>query len=136
MVVEQVGGSNPKPPQRFRKEAFLHWAAKLKREGGEVHAVYEACGFGFALQRQLNALSIQCHVVCPQKLDEQNKRVKTDGLDAKRSACDWIDLSKAIALRLRWCACPASKKSSCARSTGSGNSWSKCVSNSKPRDAV
>ena len=83
VVVEQVGGSNPKPPQRFRKEAFLHWAAKLKREGGEVHAVYEACGFGFALQRQLSALSIKCYVVCPQKLDEQNRRVKTDGLDAK-----------------------------------------------------
>ena len=48
-----------------------------------MHAVYEACGFGFALQRKLSALSIQCHVVCPQKLDEQNKRVKTDGLDAK-----------------------------------------------------
>ncbi len=83
MVVEQVGGSNPKPPQRFQKEAFLFWAARLKREGAEVHAVYEACGFGFALQRQLSALSIRCHVVCPQKLDEQNKRVKTDGLDAK-----------------------------------------------------
>jgi len=83
VVVMQEGGANPKPPQRFRKEAFLHWAAKLKREGGEVHAVYEACGFGFALQRQLSALSIQCHVVCPQKLDEQNRRVKTDGLDAK-----------------------------------------------------
>src|SRR6266487_1199092 len=65
VVVMQEGGANP------------------KREGGEVHAVYEACGFGFALQRQLSALSIQCHVVCPQKLDEQNKRVKTDGLDAK-----------------------------------------------------
>jgi len=23
VVVEQVGGSNPKPPQRFQKEAFL-----------------------------------------------------------------------------------------------------------------
>lgn len=31
----------------------------------------------------MSALGIQCHVVCPQKLDEQNKRVKTDGLDAK-----------------------------------------------------
>src|SRR5437762_5932834 len=49
----------------------------------KLHAVYEACGFGFALQRQLSALSIVCHVVCPQKLDERNKRVKTDGLDAK-----------------------------------------------------
>jgi transposase len=82
-VVMQMGGSNPKPPQRFSKEAFLHWAAKLKSQGAEVHAVYEACGFGFGLQQQLSALGIHCHVVCPQKLDEQNRRVKTDGLDAK-----------------------------------------------------
>src|SRR5882724_2312709 len=83
VVVEQEGGANPKPPQRFSKQAFLHWAAKLARSGTEVHAVYEACGFGFTLQRQLSALSIQCYVICPQKLDEQNRRVKTDGLDAK-----------------------------------------------------
>ncbi len=84
VVVEQVGGSNPKPPQRFPKEGFLHWAARLKRKSGaEVYAVYEACGFGFSLQRNLSALSIKCYVVCPQKLDERNKRVKTDGLDAK-----------------------------------------------------
>ena len=25
VVVEQVGGTNPKPPQRFHKQAFLHW---------------------------------------------------------------------------------------------------------------
>lgn len=83
VVVEQMGGTNPKPPQRFQKQAFLHWATKLKQSGAEVYAVYEACGFGFSLQRQLSALGINCYVVCPQKLDEQNKRVKTDGLDAK-----------------------------------------------------
>jgi transposase len=84
VVVEQAGGSNPKPPQRFKKEAFLHWAARLKgKSGAQVYAVYEACGFGFSLQRKLSALSIKCYVVCPQKLDEQNRRVKTDGLDAK-----------------------------------------------------
>src|SRR5512132_1021380 len=83
VVVEQVGGTNPKPAQRFHKQAFLHWAAKLTQRGAEVHAVYEACGFGFTLQRQLTALGIDCYVVCPQKLDERNKRVKTDGLDAK-----------------------------------------------------
>jgi transposase len=84
VVVMQAGGSNPKPAQRFQKEAFLHWATKLKqRSGAEMYAVYEACGFGFGLQRRLTALGIQCHVVCPQKLDERNKRVKTDGLDAK-----------------------------------------------------
>src|SRR5438270_5319980 len=84
VVVEQVDGSNPKPPQRFQKQTFLHWAARLKENtGAEMHAVYEACGFGFSLQRQLTVLGIVCHVVCPQKLDEHNRRVKTDGLDAK-----------------------------------------------------
>jgi hypothetical protein len=84
VVVEQVEGSNPKPPQRFQKQAFVHWAARLKQKSGaEVYAVYEACGFGFSLQRNLAALGIECYVVCPQKLDEQNRRVKTDGLDAK-----------------------------------------------------
>jgi transposase len=83
VVVEQVEGTNPKPGQRFRKEAFLQWAAKLTRAGAHVYAVYEACGFGFSLQRQLSALGIHCYVICPQKLDEGNKRVKTDGLDAK-----------------------------------------------------
>jgi transposase len=84
VVVMQEGGSNPKPSQRFHKEAFLYWAARLKQKrGAEIYAVYEACGFGFALQRRLSALSIGCYVVCPQKLDERNKRVKTDGLDAK-----------------------------------------------------
>src|SRR5438270_5422753 len=83
VVVKQEDGSNPKPAQRFGKEAFMGWAAKRKRQAAEVHAVYEACGFGFGLQRQLAALGIHCYVVCPQKLDERNKRVKTDGLDAK-----------------------------------------------------
>src|SRR6266852_7716568 len=82
-VVVQEGGTNPKPAQRFQKRAFVHWAARLKSQGGQVHAVYEACGFGFGLQRQLAALGIHCYVASPQKLDEQNRRVKTDGLDAK-----------------------------------------------------
>src|SRR5438128_638793 len=60
VVVEQVDGTNPKPPQRFPKQAFLHWAARLKENtGAEVHAVYEACGFGFSLQRQLSSLGVQ-----------------------------------------------------------------------------
>jgi transposase len=84
VVVMQEGGSNPKPPQRFAKEALVYWAAKLKeKSGAQIYAVYEACGFGFSLQRRLSALSIGCYVVCPQKLDERNKRVKTDGMDAK-----------------------------------------------------
>jgi transposase len=83
VVVKQAGGSNPLPPQRFSKDALLHWIAKLVKGGARVYAVYEACGFGFGLQRQLQALGVTCYVACPQKLDEQNRRVKTDGLDAK-----------------------------------------------------
>jgi transposase len=90
VVVMQEGGRNPKPPQRFGKEAFQQWAAKLKQAHGQVHAVYEACGFGFSLQRQLSAMGIECYVVCPQKLDEQNRRVKTDSLDA-RALCLKLD---------------------------------------------
>ena len=85
VVVRQDGGALPQPPQRFRREAFLGWAAKLRRQHprAAIHAVYEACGFGFGLQRELSALGIHGHVVCPQKLDERNQRVKTDGRDAK-----------------------------------------------------
>jgi transposase len=90
VVVMQEGASNPKPPQRFAKRAFVHWATKLRRRGAEIHAVYEACGFGFALQRQLSAVGIHCYVVCPQKLDELAKGVKTDGLDA-RALCLRLD---------------------------------------------
>src|SRR6267154_599971 len=83
-VVVQEGGGNPKPAQRFSKGAFLSWAARLKQKSGaEIHAVYEACGCGFGLQRQWAALGIACQVVCPQKLAERNQGVKTDGLDAK-----------------------------------------------------
>jgi transposase len=83
VVVMQNGHATPKPPQRFVPPAFLHWVAKLRSQGHEVHAVYEACGFGFGLYRELTKLGVQCVVCCPQKLDEGNKRVKTDGLDAR-----------------------------------------------------
>jgi hypothetical protein len=43
VVVCQEGGSNPKPAQRFRKEAFLCWAARLKRKtGAEIQKALQA----------------------------------------------------------------------------------------------
>jgi hypothetical protein len=39
VVVMQVGRSNPKPPHRFAKEAFLYWAAKLKQKSGAQMAM-------------------------------------------------------------------------------------------------
>src|SRR5438876_12201712 len=35
----------------LRKDAFLHWAAKLARCGSEVHDVYGGCGVELAMQR-------------------------------------------------------------------------------------
>ncbi len=92
VVVVQEGGTLPKPAQRIARGAFLSWATKLRRQHPEtpIHAVYEACGFGFGLQRELSALGMHCHVVCPQKLDERNQRVKTDGRDAK-ALCQKLD---------------------------------------------
>jgi len=34
VVVCQEKGSTPKPAQRFKKEAFLRWVAKLKQKSG------------------------------------------------------------------------------------------------------
>src|SRR5438067_5586607 len=100
VVVMQKDGATPKPPQRFTPQAFLHWAAGLRQQGHSVSAVYEACGFG--LCRELEKLGVRCLVVCPQKLDERNKRVKTNGLDA-RALClkldRWVEGNKdALAL--------------------------------------
>ena len=136
VVVMQEGGSNPKPPQRFSKEAFLHWAAKLARSGAQVYAVYEACGFGFSLQRQLSAMGIECYVVCPQKLDEQNRRVKTDCLDA-RALCLKLDrFLQGNRAALALYACPAKKRSRPGRCIDNASSWSKCARYWKRRGAV
>lgn len=51
VVVEQVGGTHPKPPQRFNQGGFLHRVAKLKSQGAQVHAICEAGEFGFGLQQ-------------------------------------------------------------------------------------
>jgi transposase len=60
------------------------------REGFEVHVVYEACGFGYGLYRALRQAGASCYVIAPQKLDEGNTRVKTDGRDSHALACAWI----------------------------------------------
>ena len=48
----------------------------------QVHVAYEACGFGYGLYRALLEAGASCYVIAPQKLDEANTRVKTDGRDS------------------------------------------------------
>src|SRR5207248_5025951 len=47
VVVEQVEGGNPKPPQRFDKQAFLHWASKLKQRAPKCMQSMKRAGLVF-----------------------------------------------------------------------------------------
>ena len=55
--------------------------ATLER-GSHGALVYEACGFGFNLYRELQGAGAHCYVIAPRKLDEQCTGVKTDPRDA------------------------------------------------------
>ena len=71
----------PKPARRLAPWEFVPWVRQLLRAGHVVYVVYEACGFGFNLYRELKALGVHCYVIAPRKLDEQSTGVKTDPRD-------------------------------------------------------
>ena len=83
MVVRQVDGQNPQPPQKFTPTEFLDWARSQLTLAGAVHSCYEAGAFGYGLHRQLTALGVHNVVVAPQRLDERHTGVKTDKTDAR-----------------------------------------------------
>lgn len=82
VVVRQIDGASPQPPQRFAPEAFIAWAAKQVKLADEVHCCYEAGPFGFVLHRRLVGLGVKNLVVRPRNWDEYGKKVKTDRRDA------------------------------------------------------
>ncbi len=82
VVAAQYDHALPKPPRRFAPAEFVPWVESLLRAGHRLHVVYEACGFGFGLYRQLVAAGAHCCVIAPRKLDEQRTGVKTDPRDA------------------------------------------------------
>ncbi len=82
VAVAQYDQLLPKAARRFAPSEFVPWVEGLLRAGHQVYVVYEACGFGFTLYRQLKAAGAHCYVIAPRKLDEQCTRVKTDPRDA------------------------------------------------------
>ena len=90
VAVVQQDHATPGAPRRFAPEAFVPWVRTLLAVGHEVQVVYEACGFGFGLQRALSAAGATCYVISPQALDEARSGVKTDGRDA-RTLCLRLD---------------------------------------------
>ena len=71
----------PKAALRLGPGEFVSRVEALLGRGHSVHVVYEACGFGFSLYRQLIAAGAHCYVIAPRKLDEERSRVKTDPRD-------------------------------------------------------
>ena len=82
VVAVQHDQALPKPPRRFAPQEFVPWVKTLLGAGSTVHVVYEACGFGFGLYRELLAAGAHAYVIAPQKLDERHSGVKTDPRDA------------------------------------------------------
>ena len=82
VAVAQYDQLLPKPARRMAPFEFVPWVEQLLRAGHTVHVVYEACGFGFGLYRELKGAGAHCYVIAPRKLDEECTRVKTDPRDA------------------------------------------------------
>lgn len=63
-------------------------ARRLQREGASaIHCVYEAGPCGYALQRQLQGLGLECDVVAPSMIPVRpGERIKTDRRDARKLA--------------------------------------------------
>ena len=63
-------------------------AKKLRRQGGDaIRCVYEAGPCGYALQRQLQAIGLECDVVAPSMIPiRPGERIKTDRRDARKLA--------------------------------------------------
>jgi transposase len=67
-------------------KAVARWARKLRREApGRVVCAYEAGPCGYALQRRLVELGLECQVVAPGLVPvKPGERVKTDRQDARK----------------------------------------------------
>lgn len=89
-VCRQIDGLLPQPPQKRSWGECLEWIAAHVQAGAIVHSCYEAGPCGYGLHRKLEALGVTNLVVAPQKLDQKNRRVKTDQRDA-RELCDRLD---------------------------------------------
>ena len=76
VVVRQIEGSAPQPPQRFTPEAFGVWVKKQPALAEVVPCVYEAGPFGFVLHKRLVALGVKNFVVHPRNWEEYGQKVK------------------------------------------------------------
>lgn len=86
----QIDGSLQEAPRMMSPEHFKEWLLGNKTQAKEVIVCYEAGLFGFELARWIIEQGMKCVVMAPVKLDEGNKRVETDKLNA-RDICGRLD---------------------------------------------
>jgi transposase len=89
-VAVRMPGSDRVEEERLphERDAVARWARRWKRRsGGKLVCAYEAGACGYALQRQLEALGIDCQVVAPSLVPRKpGERIKTDRRDACKLA--------------------------------------------------
>src|SRR5262245_3357425 len=86
----QIDGCLPEAPRLNKPMDFRDWLKEQKQLGRRVVVCYEAGLFGFELARWVQSQKMECIVMSPIKLDEGNKRVETDKLNA-RDICSRLD---------------------------------------------
>ena len=62
MVVRQIDGGAPQPPQRFSPSLFLDWAKKQTALAQQVYSCYEAGPLGYSLHRKLESFGLTNYV--------------------------------------------------------------------------
>jgi transposase len=81
MVARQIDGSVPERPRKMSHDQLMKFMNEQVKPAKRVVSCYEAGCFGFVLHRELEKLGVESLVICPQDLDERNKKVKTDRTD-------------------------------------------------------
>jgi transposase len=89
VAVRLAGGAGVEEERvPHERAAVARWAQRWKRRsGGRLVCAYEAGACGYALQRQLEGLGIECRVVAPSLVPRKpGERIKTDRRDARKLA--------------------------------------------------
>jgi transposase len=71
-----------KPAQKMTRPQLITWIKERIAAGHTVHTVYESCGLGYTLHRELVAAGAHSLVITPTRLDPERRR-KNDRLDAR-----------------------------------------------------
>lgn len=73
-----LGGGTPLYLGKHPREVWTKVVGWLIQQGCEVHAVQEACGFGWEFHRQLELAGARSRVVAPQEMSGKRKTDKRD----------------------------------------------------------